>query len=492
MAMRRFHQLEGRFRRQPELKEQYVQFMREYEQLGHMRRANPLPSGTPHYYIPHHAVAIERKFRVVFDASAKTTNGHSLNEIKYVRLRLQRDLMDVVMNFRVGQFAITADICKMFRQIQVDQAEWDYQRILWRESATEPIRDYWLTVVTYGMASSPYNAVKTLLKCAQDNAQEFPKASRIAQRDFYMDDLMTSVASPEEVQDLKNELDSLLLKGVFELAKWRSNCKTLMNNQCDPKLVKEQGSTSVLGMSWNYELDMFQFKMKNEIRTKTVTKRVITSEAARIFDPQGYLAPVTIRAKVCIQELWRKRSAWDEPVPPEMEAKWSQYCAELSAVEQIQIPRWLHITPVNACHIHIFCDASIRAYGTAAYIRINQSGEWGAMLLCAKTKVAPLKTVSIPRLELCAVELGCKLLTRIRTIEAFATAPTFLWTDSEIVLYWLRKPPNELKTFVSNRVVNILQAIEPEQSRHVRSEHNPADLASRGVRVNSLINNELW
>lgn len=492
MAMRRFHQLEGRFKRDPELKTQYVKFMKEYEQLGHMRRADPLPPETQHYYIPHHAVAIERKFRVVFDASAKTTNGRSLNEAQYVGPRLQRDLMDIVMSFRVGQFAMSADICKMFRQIEVNQNEWDYQRILWRESTDEPIHDYWLTVVTYGMASSPYNAVKTLVKCAQDNAQEFPAAAKVTQTDFYMDDLLTAVNSREEALVLKTELNALLLRGGFELAKWRSNCREIMSGLCDPKMLAEQGCTSVLGMSWNYELDIFQFKIKENMGTGEMTKRKITSEAARIFDPQGYLAPITVRAKLCIQKLWREHTTWDEPIRSEIQSDWSQYCAQLRAAEQIPIPRWLLLTPNIPHQIHIFCDASTRAYGAAAYVRVQRPDGWKAMLLCSKSKVAPLKTVTVPRLELCAVELGSKLLSRIRAIETFAAAPAFIWTDSEIALYWLRKQPNELKTFVANRVAKVLQVVRPEQSRHIRSEENPADLVSRGVSADSLIGHGLW
>lgn len=137
MAKRRLFCLENRFKKNPQLRESYIEFMNEYERLGHMKRADPLEAGVMHYYIPHHAVAIDRKFRVVFDASAKTSNGNSLNSIQYVGPKLQRDLMDTVISFRTGQFALTADICKMFRQIRVQQEYWDLQRFLWRKSSQE-------------------------------------------------------------------------------------------------------------------------------------------------------------------------------------------------------------------------------------------------------------------------------------------------------------------------------------------------------------------
>lgn len=207
MARRRLYCLENRFEKNPDLKEAYIKFMNEYEELGHMKRAEPLQPNAMHYYIPHHAVAIDRKFRVVFDASAKTTNGKSLNDKQYVGPRLQKDLIDIVMNFRTGRFAITADICKMFRQVQVQPKYWDLQRILWRKTkkVKDPIGEYWVTVVTYGMVSSPYNAVKTLKQCALDNTTEFPRAARTVKSDFYMHDLLTSVETEIEAITLKGD-----------------------------------------------------------------------------------------------------------------------------------------------------------------------------------------------------------------------------------------------------------------------------------------------
>lgn len=492
MARRRLYCLENRFKRDPSLKASYVEFMEEFERLGHMRRANPLQPNTLHYYIPHHAVAVDRKFRVVFDGSAKSSNGKSINDLQYVGPRLQRDLVDIIMSFRTGQYAVTADICKMYRQVEVLPQQWDLQRILWRKSQTEPIAEYWITVVTYGLASSPYNAVKTLHQCAADNATGFPRAAEVAKSDFYMDDLLTSVETPTSVVLLKKEMIDLLRKGGFELAKWRSNCVDIMLEEVDPKTVSEQGSTSVLGIVWNYKDDDFQFKVQSRIQPEVITKRVMTSEAARIFDPQGLVTPITIRAKLFIQQLWRTGSDWDKPLTPELQSQWKNFYDEIKAIGRIKIPRWLDTASTKQSQIHLYCDASSKAYGAAAYVRVCTNGQWSAKLLCSKSRVAPIKVVTIPRLELCAVELGCNLLCKIRAIPMLKDAAVFLWTDSEIVLHWMRKPTHELKMFVANRVSRIRQAVTIEQSRHVRSEQNPADLLSRGVKADALIENTLW
>lgn len=498
MARRRLYCLENRLSKNPEIRPKYNEFMDEYERLGHMRLADPLDPAKLHYYIPHHAVSIDRKFRVVFDASAKTSNGKSLNEIQYIGPRLQRDLTDILMKFRTGQFAMTADICKMFRQIEVQPECWDLQRILWRKSPDEPIREYVLTVVTYGMTSSPYLAVKTLQQCAADNAQEFPRAAQATKEDFYVDDLLTSDESQSSLANLKGEVIALLRKGGFELAKWRSNCQAIMEEESDPKLVIEPDSTSVLGIVWNYRNDEFQFKLQVRIQPDVVTKRVITSEAARIFDPQGYLAPLTIRAKFFIQESWRadqdntNHDKWDMPLAQSIQQEWKEYYDELRMIDHVRIPRWLETSSSVKTQIHVYCDASSKAYGAASYVRVCKNGRWSAKLLCARTRVAPIKTLTIPRLELNAVVLGCSLVDKIRAVPMFEKAPIFMWTDSEIVLHWLRKPTDQLKVFVSNRVVKIQKRVTMNQCRHVRSEENPADLLSRGLRAESLIGNSLW
>lgn len=492
MAERRLYSLERRFQREPGLREKYIDFMREYERLGHMQKASPLIPTRMHYYIPHHAVAILKNFRVVFDASAKTTNGKSLNDVQFVGPRLQSDLADILMNFRIGRVAISADIAKMFRQIQIQACQWDLQRILWRESPKDPIIEYWLTVVTYGMASSPYNAVKTLNQCALDHGSKHFNAASAVLTDFYVDDLLSSRDSEAEALELKQELVALLKKGGFHLTKWCSNYAAIMNEELDAKLMTERDSTSVLGIIWNYRTDEFQFKVQSREQPAVLTKRLITSEAAKIFDPQGYVAPVTVRSKMFIQEQWRVKKDWDEALPQQLQIEWKAYCAEVKGIEQYRIPRWLGTSATTQSQVHVFCDASARAYGAAVYIRTQVDGNWSAKLLCSRSKVAPLKTMTIPRLELCAMDVGRKLVRKIRGMPAFNKSAAFMWTDSEIVLYWLRKPEDELKVFVQNRVRKVLREINIDQARHIRSEQNPADLLSRGTHVSTLMGNELW
>lgn len=159
------------------------------------------------------------------------------------------------------------------------------------------------------------------------------------------------------------------------MAKWRSNCNAIMTEeQIEAKDVKEQDSTSVLGIMWNYKDDEFQFKVQHRDQPQVITKRIMTSEAARIYDPQGYVTPITIRAKLYIQELWREGSDWDKPLTQELQAEWRNFYEEIRVIARIKIPRWLGTATTKQAQIHLYCDASSKAYGAAAYVRVCSDG----------------------------------------------------------------------------------------------------------------------
>lgn len=180
-AARRLGCIERRLNAQPKLREQYHQFMSEYADLGHMQLANGPPAAGA-YYLPHHFVTKESstttKLRVVFDASAKSSTGKSLNDWQLIGPRLQADLATLVMRFRRHAVALTADIAKMYRQVRVHGDDLDYQRILWRNNTTEEVREWQLTTVTYGMAASPYLVIRALQQLAKDEQQNFPRPFR--------------------------------------------------------------------------------------------------------------------------------------------------------------------------------------------------------------------------------------------------------------------------------------------------------------------------
>lgn len=222
------------------------------------------------------------------------------------------------------------------------------------------------------------------------------------------------------------------------------------------------------------------------------TKRTILSEVSQLYDPLGILGPVTILAKILMQELWKSGLDWDEPVTGTILSNWFEFKGQLRSVEMLKIPR--RVVDDNPVEIqaHGFADASERAYGACIYIRTQGCQGVHTYLLCAKSRVAPVKRLTLPRLELCAAVLVAKLMHKVKTTLSIKINKTYLWSDSTVVLHWVKNTSTSWKTFVANRV-SIIQGITTvEDWYHVRSNENPADLISRGVLPEALINSDMW
>lgn len=194
------------------------------------------------------------------------------------------------------------------------------------------------------------------------------------------------------------------------MAKQRSNCPAIMSYVVEDKLVPEEDSASLLGVEWDHKNDMFRFKVRRRTQPDVVSKRLMTSEAARIYDPMGWVSPVTIDAKWFIQEWWRKQNDWDAPLPEDLQKRRKRYYDEIQTLDQVQVPRWLGSSTSAKMQVHVYCDALTKGYGAAAYVRAKTSNGWRARLLFSRSRIAPIKAVTIPRLELLAVGVGSTIL----------------------------------------------------------------------------------
>ncbi|XP_022836674.1 uncharacterized protein LOC111364045, partial [Spodoptera litura] len=303
----------------------------------------------------------------------------------------------------------------MYRQVRVAENDVKYQRIVWRKEPHEEMQEYELLTVTFGTASAPYLAVKTLHQVALDYVQEFPTASEIVPTSFYMDDLMTGCSTIEEGKKLYLEMKALLAKAGFELQKWNSNSSELLGEieSYESKDEKEilSDSTKILGLTWCRSADQFKYTVQLPSASETLSKRIIISDIARLFDPLGWIAPSIILAKILIQKLWLAGVGWDDHVPEKLKEEWITYRKDLENLSKVYVPRWLGTSNSSVIELHGFSDASKAAYAAVVYTRcVDSSGNIQVTLLMAKTKVAPIRTVSIPRLELCAAVLLARLL----------------------------------------------------------------------------------
>jgi len=494
IATKRFEHLERKLNQEEELGTAYRKFMAEYEALGHMSIAQK--PGL--YIIPHHAVwkqgNDQAKLRVVFDASACSASGRSLNDALYVGPKLQRDIVDVLLGFRLYRFAFSSDICKMYRQIQVNPEYRHYQHILWRASPVEALKEYTLNTVTYGVNSAPFLALRVLHDIADRCCTQSPSVQKALRLQTYMDDICTGAETLVEAQKLQRSLIKTLADHGFELKKWSSNSKELLKRI--PKEDRASGSLSfdeeksmvqVLGLKWKSDKDTLSYDFSS---IKFVfTKRGVLSVIARFFDPLGFLSPVVLFAKHLMQLVWSSGIAWDDKLPPEIADEWSQFVTELPSLSLVQIPRFVGTQSGSTYMLCGFCDASVRGYAAVVYLRIVlPNNQTFIRILGGKTKLAPLRSMTVPRLELCGAGLLARWLARIQeTLSAQLTiSNVYAWTDSSIVLSWLTTPHVSYKIFVSNRINRIIQLLPDCKWLHVSSEENPADCASRGLKPSEL------
>ncbi|GFT28340.1 integrase catalytic domain-containing protein [Trichonephila clavipes] len=223
------------------------------------------------------------------------------------------------------------------------------------------------------------------------------------------------------------------------------------------------------------------------------TKRAALSQIARIFVPLGLLGPVISKAKFFMQQLWLLKLEWHEKLPVPVAAEWASFVQSLPVWERLKIPRFVLSENLASIIIYGFCDASEKGFGAVTYVSvIKNNGDRHSQLLCSKSRVATLKTLTIPRLELSACLLLSKLIRKVINALKMNLSQVILFSDSTIALSWIKTPPHLLKTFVANRVAKIQELTVNFSWHHISSENNPADLVSRGLSVSDLINSPLW
>lgn len=479
----------------------YVDFIDEYKHMGHMVEADRSSDQTSYeHYLPHHGVLRESsrttKLRVVFNGSSRTSNGLSLNDILHAGAKLQTDICEILLWTRTHKVLFSIDIVKMFRQIAVHPDDWDLQRILWIGQDNQPIA-YRLTTVTYGLTCAPFLALRTLQQLVKDEGHRFSKAIVPMTKGRYVDDIFGGADSTSEAKDIIHQLIQLCESGRFPLQKWSSNRPEILpqsNKETFSDVEIEPALYKILGLVWRPCSDTLHFSSTIPA-TSTITKRAIASDIAKLYDPLGLISPILIRAKIILQELWLLKIGWDEPLPTEIRERWITFRQQLLQIEQVSIPRWFGVLRSNTStiEIHGFSDASQLTMAAAVYIRIPGDEDKGSVqLICSKTRVAPLKRLTIPRLELNAALLLARLIAKTTEALELHEATVICWSDSMVTLTWIRAHPSRWKDFVRNRV-SALQEILPNGSwRYVPGKENPADLASRGLTPDQLIHHNLW
>ncbi|XP_055633776.1 uncharacterized protein LOC129774103 [Toxorhynchites rutilus septentrionalis] len=395
----------------------------------------------------------------------------------------------------------------MFRQIWVHYEDTPLQRIFWRSSPENPLMIYELKTITYGTAAAPYLATRVLKQLADDERGNYPLAAKSTYEDFYVDNYITGTKTIGEAIELRKQMEAMFASAGMQLRKWASNCPAVLDDLPEENRAilltlefDKNQSIKTLGLHWEPHTDFFKYVIPEKPFDTTIplTKRNILSCIAKLFDPLGLVGPVVLTAKKIMQALWGLKNEngrpldWDREVPDSMKIRWTSYHTQLPQLNNLRIERLIVLPNATCIELHFFSDASEAAYGSCVYVRsLNSTGEIKVTLLTSRSKVAPLKLQSIPRLELCGALLSAELYAKVmKSLRIDAQA--YFWVDSTAVLCYLKATPSTWSTFVANRVSKIQHATENCEWNFVAGHNNPADIISRGLSPSKLLQSQLW
>lgn len=391
----------------------------------------------PVHYLPHRPViklsSVTTKIRPVFDGSCKMARCASLNDCLSTGPSLTQQIPPLLNRFRLGAKGVTADIKQAFLQISVYSYDRNVLRFLWwKDADCSSIIEYRHCRVVFGVTSSPFLLNATIshhlsLEKFQDEEMAFTMDK--LKEGFYVDNLVTSVEDEEQFQVLQKQAREIMTSGGFDLRCWTS---TPAGSTKDP-------FQSVLGLRWNSsdELACVLPKVANDPNAIS-TKRGLLAIVNGVYDPIGFTCPAMLFPKLILQEAWKIKLSWDDPLPEELKVKVDSWVKHIGLVEQCCIPRRILRGQLEKVTFHIFSDASANAYACCAFLRCEEQGQIFINLVSARSRVAPKSRPTIPRMELLGATIAARMYRS--TVEALKLPlKAYFWTDSMVVLAWIKR-----------------------------------------------------
>ena len=493
----------NKIRRTPELLEQYNQIMVDQVNAGILEPAPYVDHSDPPdklYYMPHQPVVKETssttKLRIVYDCSS---GDPSLNDCLY-RGRVyagqdEKAVYTFLARTRLFPSLLVSDLEKAFLQIRLHDGDKDSNRLLWPENPEISDRPQVLrfTRVTFGIISSPYLLGATvefhLSQTKSGLADSLIKGA-------YVDNFITPIFDPAEILAKAQEIRKIFWTGGFNCRQFTSNCRAEVK-ELPEDWREDKEEVSLLGVPWKVDEDVYV--MRFPVHQGKFTKRTLLSTLASMFDPNGFCAPALLPAKHVQASVWKEGYGWDEELPKSFKVDWDK-ATEGWEANEIWLPRRCFMLENGApIQLHAFADASGSGLGYSIYARHPETYQTG--LLFARAVVIPTsmqpkptkkdpnasRGISIPRLEIQALYLLARTVNRLKETLEIKISEVLLWTDSTTSIQWLQKEHHG-ETFVRNRI----KVLKPFQVRYINTSENPADLASRGCRVQELKDHQLW
>ncbi|XP_063540114.1 uncharacterized protein LOC134749140 isoform X1 [Cydia strobilella] len=470
-ALQRFFNLEKRFSRDLELSKKYKKFIHDYIDQGHAKYFDmstyDLSAGNV-MFLPHHPVISSSKttpVRAVFDAGAVTKKGICLNDILLNGPVVQKDLFEILILFRTFKYVLLCDIKAMYRQILIEDKYRCLQNILWRDSPDDSVKCVQLQTVTYGLKNSAFLACRCLLELAQRYESQYPLASFVLKHTCYVDDIQCGSNDLNELIQMKKELVDLMKLASLSLHKWCSNNQEILSDipvefhQLDSRSFdKNNEYVKTLGLTYDVITDTLNMQCPVKEVQEKYTKRQMLSFISKFFDPLGLCGPVLVQAKILMQQVWFESLKWDEFLPQGLNQKWVDFANSLVQMSCISIARNINVQGAQSLELVGFSDASNAAHGCCLYLRvIDADNKVSVNLLCSKSRINPkAKSLTIPKLELNGALLLAILARKVYTALSLKySVSAHLYSDSMILLAWLKTLPVKLNMYVGNRVDKI-------------------------------------
>jgi len=506
MAMKRLIILEKSLRKKPELLKWKNDHMKSLLAKGYARIATDeeLNQEWPRvWYAPTFVTFNENKVppkpRDVADVAAQV-NGVSLNTNLLKGPDNLISLLTGLFRFREYAIAVNADVREMFHQIRIILEDQQCQRILWRDGddSKKPLV-YIMQAMMFGPTCSPACAQFVKNYHASLYLEKYPEAADGLIKSTYVDDYFNSHPTVEKAYEVITNAIEICADMGFDLVGVQSNSKELLQKlpEHNVKLSmvsldaseSESFVTKVLGMFWKALLDNFTYTFFENESTKKMldtdhrpTKREVLSTLMKTFDPLGLLSHYLVQGKMILQEIWREGTDWDEEITQDLTEKWKEFVTELRNIGKIEIPRFYspNMPEKKIIQLIIFVDASAEAFAATAYFRFEaENGLVHVAQVIAKAKVAPIKQLSIPQLELQAAILGIRLAATVKANHTLKIDKTKYLTDSKVVLAWINSKKYKFKPFVAVRIGEILENSTRNEWFHVPTSENVADDATR-------------
>ena len=545
MALQRLKKLEDSFKHTKGKREMYEKAMEEFIENGDVEEVFDEGSAGKTFYLPHRAVIREdkttTKCRVVMDGSARAPDGQVLNDLLLKGPAGQEDLLRILINMRWHRTAIAGDVKKMFLCIGLNEEDRDYVRFLWAPKAGGPIKTYRFKCVIFGLRDAPFVAQEVFKVHARKYQAIYPAAVDILLNKRWVDDLITSLATGQLAAEVIEQIRTIMAEGGFPVKKWVSSDPKVMDSvpeedrlpldsvvklrgvqQGEGDVEDDEAKISALGVAWFYLQDIFQIAgseqppLKPEVK---VTKRLVASKVAGVFDPLGLVTPFTIGGKRILRRVWFHESeemkklglignamqraqklSWDRKVLDEHREQFKAWYEQINQLKAFKIDRCLVLKDksVKARQVHMFGDASPFACATAGYCRTEyMDGTVSSLLITSKSRVAPAEdsgegggATNLPRLELLAAMMSTRLAKKI--LEDHPSTEVVYWTDSSVAHQWIKTGVLGKKMWVANRLREILTASTLGQWRHVPGVDNPGDLATRGISCQEMVESREW